>query len=33
VHDEKQLVEILRVCDNRMDVLANLLEYLDKKEE
>jgi plasmid stabilization system protein ParE len=29
VHDDKKLVEILHVYDNRMDVLAHLLEHME----
>lgn len=32
-HDEARQVKVLRIYDNRRDILANLLEYLDKKEE
>lgn len=31
VDDQKQIIEVLRIFDNRMDALANLLEYLNKK--
>ncbi|MBW3351346.1 type II toxin-antitoxin system RelE/ParE family toxin [Limosilactobacillus reuteri] len=33
VDDEKRVVEIIRVFDNRMDALAILLECLKKKEK
>lgn len=33
VDGEKQVVEIIRVFDNRMDALAILLEYLEKREK